>query len=233
MQLKATYKIFKIKTCCVVSGCRGEKCSNTLCRGVVHLQSRKCCARAKFLTNQQTKCAVAWLMNAARLVSGSFCNKKCFTFGRAGCPPNKLKIMFEFIELLIAYVAVAKSGLSDRRWISTPVVLFEKKLLCCDEKANKPTKGALISPFNTLSEPFLGANKRWNASFVDAIESKAWKNTSAIIYHRQSSAPVKEGRINGKIESLNVIDFLSSSVSWLSCSQRNLFPRTKRRRHCR
>lgn len=44
-----------------------------------------------------------------------FATKKCFTFGRAGSPPNKLKIMFEFIELLIAYVAVAKSGLSDRR----------------------------------------------------------------------------------------------------------------------
>lgn len=54
-----------------------------------------------------------------------FATKKCFTFGRA-LPPNKLKIMFEFIELLIAYAAVAKSGLSDRRWIGTPVVLSAK-----------------------------------------------------------------------------------------------------------
>lgn len=56
-------------------------------------------------------------MNVARLVSNSFLQQKknvSESCGWAGSPPNKLKIMFEFIELLIAYVAVAKSGLSDR-----------------------------------------------------------------------------------------------------------------------
>lgn len=213
MQLKATYKIFKIKTCCVVSDWRGEKCStHTLCRGAVHLQSRKCWARTKFLTNRQTKSAVAWLMNAARLVSSSFLQQKMFHIRAGGqLPPNKLKIMFEFIELLIAYVAVAKSGLSDRRWISTPVLLNAKNYSAAMKRRTSQQRERWSPRLIRFQSLFSARTKDEMRVLWMQLKAKRGKTRRRSFIIVNLRPPVNEGRINGKIESLNVIDFLSSN----------------------